>query len=214
MHYSDYRSALRKLERMELLYPCFCTRREIADEIAEAIAAPHGPEGPLYPGSCKRLLPADRARRKAEGESYALRLDVAKAIAVVGAALSFEETGHGPKGEKGHQKVQPDLFGDIVLARKDVPASYHLAVVVDDALQGVTLVTRGMDLFAATHVQRLLQAVLKLPTPDYFHHQLILDDHGRKFSKRDSAATLRGIRQSGGTPADVRLMSRYGLAGH
>jgi glutamyl-Q tRNA(Asp) synthetase len=137
------------------------------------------------------------------GTSYALRLDVQRAAERAG-ALSIEERGNAPSGEHGIVTVDPTLFGDIVLARKDTPASYHLAVVVDDAFQGVTVVTRGTDLFAATHVQRLLQALLNLPAPAYAHHRLILDEHGRKFSKRDRAVTLRELRASGITPEQIR----------
>ena len=209
-HFSDYAAALAKLEAEELLYPCFCTRKEIADEIARAAIAPQGaelgPDGPLYPGTCRAFSQEARSRRIAEGASYALRLDVAKAQGRIGRDLTFEERGRGPGGETGMQTAQPALLGDVVLARKEMPASYHLAVVVDDALQGVTLVTRGEDLFPATHIQRLLQALLKLETPAYAHHRLILDAEGRKFSKRNNAATLKRLRESGATPQEVRAM--------
>src|SRR5207248_5809808 len=138
-----------------------------------------------YPGTCRGLGAEERRLRMASGQSYALRLDCAKALTLtVGAKLVFEECGCGANGETGIQRARPELLGDVVLARKDFPVSYHLAVVVDDALQGVTLVTRGQDLFSATHVQRLLQELLCLPTPAYAHHRLILDSAGRKFSKR------------------------------
>jgi glutamyl-Q tRNA(Asp) synthetase len=203
-----YRAGLDRLESLALLYPCFCTRAEIAAEIAHATEAPHGPEGPLYPGTCRGLSRTERERRIRSGAAYALRLNVGKSAQHVG-PLWFEEQGRGPNGERGTIKVDPLLFGNVVLARKDTPASYHLAVVVDDAFQGVTLVTRGNDLFAATHVQRLLQALLDLPAPGYAHHRLILDAHGRKFSKRDRAVTLRSLREHGATPADIR--TRLGL---
>lgn len=206
--FEAYRAALDRLAERGLLYPCFCTRGDIAAEIARSAEAPHGPEGPLYPGTCRGLSEHERRARIDSGVPYALRLDVAKAAALAG-ALSFEEQGRGPNGEHGLIAANPLLFGDIVIARKDVPASYHLAVVVDDAYQGVTLVTRGNDLFAATHVQRLLQALLELPTPAYAHHRLILDAQGRKFSKRDRAVTLRFLRESGTTPAQIR--ERLGL---
>jgi len=198
-----YRAALARLDGMELLYPCFCTRKEIAGEIARAGAAPHGPEGPVYPGTCRALSKRVRGARIASGEAYALRLDVTKAVARVGAP-AFEERGLGPNGEKGIVAATPEIFGDIVLARKDAPSSYHLAVVVDDAFQGVTLVTRGNDLFAATHVQRLLQTLLSLSVPAYAHHRLILDADGKKFSKRDRAVTLRALRAAGATANDIR----------
>jgi glutamyl-Q tRNA(Asp) synthetase len=197
--FAAYRSALDRLEAAGLLYPCFCTR----SDIARASEAPHGPEGPPYPGTCRTLSSTERARRIQSGAAYALRLDVAKAAQRIG-PLSFEEQGSGPDGERGMIAVNPLPFGDIVLARKDTPASYHLAVVVDDAFQGVTLVSRGSDLFAATHVQRLLQARLDLPQPTYAHHRLILDAQGRKFSKRDRAVTLRELRARGVTPQDIR----------
>ena len=203
-HFADYDGALKKLERLGLLYPCFCTRKEIAEEIGRAVAAPHGPEGPLYPGTCRRLPPEVRARRAAS-EPYALRLDAERARSLH-PSLTFVEQGAGPDGERGTQFARPELLGDVVLARKDLPASYHLAVVVDDALQGVTLVTRGWDLFPATHVQRLLQALLGLRTPAYAHHRLILDSEGKKFSKRDKAATLVALRERGVKPQDIRAM--------
>ena len=201
--FEAYRAALARLEADGLLYPCFCTRKEIAEEIARASEAPHGPEGPLYPGTCRHLSTTERARKLASGASYALRLDAAKAANLAG-ELEFLEQGAGPDGEHGIIAVKPMLFGDVVLARKDTPSSYHLAVVVDDAFQGVTLVTRGNDLFAAAHVQRLLQALLALPAPAYAHHRLILDGQGRKFSKRDKAVTLRDLRAHGETPASIR----------
>jgi len=201
--FDAYRVALARLDAMGLLYPCFCTRKEIADEIARSGAAPHGPEGPMYPGTCRALPAAERDGRLASGEAFAMRLDLAKTAARVD-ALSFEERGSGPNGEGGMIAATPEIFGDIVLARKDTPASYHLAVVVDDAFQDVSLVTRGNDLFVATHVQRLLQALLDLPAPAYAHHRLIMDFEGRKFSKRDAAATLRAMRAAGVTPKDIR----------
>jgi len=213
-----YRDALGLLARQHLLYPCFCTRKDIADEIARAVEAPHffdlaaprpGPDGPIYPGTCRHLSEEERAARIAAGTPYALRLDSAKAAALAG-PLTFQEHGAGPGGEHGTITVAPGLFGDVVLARKDVPAAYHLAVVVDDAHQGVTRVTRGNDLFAATHVQRLLQTLLGLPAPAYAHHRLILDANGRKFSKRDRAVTLRSLREDGVTAKEARML--VGLA--
>jgi glutamyl-Q tRNA(Asp) synthetase len=194
--FETYRAALERLS--PFTYPCFCTRKEIADEIARAAEAPQGPDGPLYPGTCRHLSEDERQARMARGESYAVRLDAAKAAGAVG---SLELIEHG----EAHA-VHPLLFGDAVLARKDMPASYHLAVVVDDAFQGVTLVTRGADLKPAAHVQRLLQALLGYPAPAYAHHRLILDKAGRKFSKRDSAVTLRALRAGGMTPAGVEAM--------
>jgi glutamyl-Q tRNA(Asp) synthetase len=202
--FDAYRAALDTLQDQGLLYPCFCTRAEIAAEVARAIEAPHGPEGPIYPGPCRHLERAQQQERMASGAPYALRLDAQKAADKAG-ALSFKEKGAGPKGEHGVVTVNPLLFGDIVLARKETPASYHLAVVVDDAFQGVTLVTRGNDLFAAAHIQRVLQTLLGLPAPDYAHHKLILDAQGKKFSKRDFAATLRSLRADGIAPYQIGL---------
>jgi glutamyl-Q tRNA(Asp) synthetase len=202
-HFADYRAALARLEARGLLYPCFCTRAEIAAEIAAAGAAPHladGPEGPLYPGTCRRLDAAQRADRIARGDGYALRLDCAKASAEAG-PLAWHDRG------RGGQRAAPERLGDVVLARKDIPASYHLAVTVDDHLQGVTLVTRGEDLFAATHVHRLLQALLDLAVPEYQHHRLLADAAGKRFAKRDRALTLRALRAAGRTPAEVRALA-------
>ena len=208
-HFDDYAEALAKLDRRGLIYSCFCTRKEIGAEIARSAEAPQLTDlsAAPYPGTCKRLKPDERARRMAAGAPYALRLDCAKAIAEIDSQpLVFEEIGSGPNGETGHLTAHPELIGDIVLARKDLPASYHIAVVTDDALQGITLVTRGRDLFGATHIQRLLQAILGLPAPEYAHHRLVLDPQGRKFSKRDRAVSLRTLRQSGATSADIRTI--------
>lgn len=206
-----YAAALEQLKARGLIYPCFCTRQQIADEIARAVEAPHydsaatrlGPDGPLYPGTCSHLGEDERTQRIAAGTPYALRLDSAKAAVELG-PLSFEERGAGPRGEHGLIAVDPLAFGDVVLARKETPSAYHLAVVVDDAYQGVSLVTRGNDLFAAAHIQRVLQALLGLPAPAYAHHRLILDDAGKKFSKRDQAVTLRALRGSGVTPDQIK----------
>ena len=202
---SAYAEALAKLKEKGLLYPCFCTRAEIADEIARAGDAPHGPGGALYPGTCRHFSAGHCAARIAAGAAYALRLDSSKAAALAG-PLSFEE--HG-ESDKGRITVDPLCFGDIVLARKDTPSAYHLAVVVDDAYQGVTLVTRGNDLFVATHIQRVLQALLGLPEPAYAHHRLILDENGKKFSKRDRSVTLRSLREEGWTSADIRTRLQF-----
>jgi glutamyl-Q tRNA(Asp) synthetase len=207
-HFDDYAAALQRLEAQGLTYPCFCTRRDIADEIARAGIAPQAMElsGALYPGTCRALPEKERASRIAAEVPYALRLDVGKAARRFAGELTFDEKGRGPNGETGTQIARPDRYGDVVLARKELPTSYHIAVVVDDALQGVTLVTRGEDLFPATSIQRLLQALLGLKTPAYAHHRLILDKNGRKFSKRDRAAMLLSLRQSGATREDIRAM--------
>lgn len=203
-HFGAYAKALDQLKALGCAYPCFCTRKEIEAEFAASVNAPHGPDGPIYPGTCRGLSDEEQAGRIARGDQHAWRLDVAKAVALLGAPLSFEELGGGPAGETGAIAVKADLFGDFVLARKDAPASYHLAVVVDDALQGVTLVTRGHDLFAAAHVHRVLQALLKLPVPLCSHHRLIVDASGKRLAKRDQATTLRHLRANGWTPARIR----------
>ena len=197
-HFADYRRALATLEDRGLLYPCFCTRRDIQDEIARAGLAPQGPDGPLYPGTCRGLPPSERDQRLASGAPYALRLDVAAAAGQTGPAPRWRDL------DRGEFIARPDIFGDVVLARKETPASYHLAVVVDDALQGVTLVTRGEDLLEATHLHRLLQALLGLPVPEWRHHRLITDESGRRLAKRDDARSLRHLRESGWTPAQAR----------
>ena len=204
-HPVDYEAAIKTLAARGLLYPCFCTRKDIAAEIARAGSAPHGPNGPPYPGTCRHLSLSERNDRLAGGASYALRLDVLKARAAA-TSLSFEEEGAGPLGETGTQIIRADLLSDIVLARKGLQTSYHLAVVVDDALQGITLVTRGNDLFHATHIQRLLQACLGLEPPRYAHHRLVLDAKGRKFSKRDTAVTLASLRQNGVSAGGIRRL--------
>ncbi len=205
-----YQAALDQLAARGLLYPCFCTRGGIAREIASMTGAPQGPDGPHYPGTCRQLTPAGRAARLAAGDNPALRLDVAAALRALGdTPLSFAESGRGPAGETGAIPVQPAALGDIVLARKDTGVSYHLAVVVDDAAQGISLVTRGEDLFAATHVQRLLQALLGLPVPRYRHHALVRDATGRRLAKRDRDQTLAVLRAAGVTPAGIR--QRLGL---
>ena len=199
-HFVAYKAALDKLDVARLIYPCFCTRAEIAAEIARAGGAPQGEEGPIYPGTCRHLSVEERLGRIAAGENFALRLDVARALERTG-PLTWHD------GEQGEITAKPESLGDVVLARKDTPTSYHLAVTVDDALQGVTLVTRGADLFMATHIHRLLQTLLDLPTPRYRHHKLLTDAQGKRFAKRDQALTLRALREAGRTPAEVRRMT-------
>ncbi|MEA3014548.1 MAG: glutamyl-Q tRNA(Asp) synthetase [Sphingomonadales bacterium] len=181
-----YAEALERLKADGLLYPCFCTRADIAAEIAASAAAPQGPDGPAYPGTCRGLADPDLSR------PHAWRLDVAKAMARAGPLYWMD----------GDTEVQaePGRFGDVVLARKDAPASYHLAVTIDDAAQGVTDVVRGRDLFAATDVHRLLQALLGLPTPLYHHHDLLTDAAGKRLAKRHDAPTLADLRAAGADP--------------
>jgi glutamyl-Q tRNA(Asp) synthetase len=194
-HFDDYRAALVRLADEGVLYPCFCTRRDIQAEIARAGGAPQGEAAAVYPGTCRRLSAAERGVRIASGIDYALRLDLAAALTRTG-PLRWSEGGRRIPAE-------PQLLGDVVLARKDVPVSYHLAVAVDDALQCVTLVTRGMDLLTATHTHRVLQALLGLPTPAYRHHPLLTDAAGRRLAKRDRALTVRAMREAGAIPADI-----------
>ena len=194
-HFDDYRRALDRLNEPGVLYPCFCTRREIQAEIARAGGAPHGDAGPRYPGTCRRLSAEEAAAKLRSGKDYALRLDLARAVALTG-PLDWIE------GECSRQ-VEAALLGDVVLARKEFPASYHLAVTVDDAIQGVTLVTRGEDLAIATHIHRVLQALLGLPAPRYRHHALLTDAVGRRLAKRDGARTMRSMRQQGMSPAEI-----------
>jgi glutamyl-Q tRNA(Asp) synthetase len=197
-HFDDYRSALAKLEGLGVLYPCFCTRREIQDEIARAGAAPHGPEGPVYPGTCRKLSADEIAERKAAGRDYAMRLDLEKSLTLAGRDLVWEDLAHG------RFVADPTPLGDVVLARKETPTSYHLAVVVDDAAQDITLVTRGEDLLSATHLHRVLQQLLGLPVPQWKHHKLITDEHGKRLAKRDNARALRTLREQGWTAEKVK----------
>jgi glutamyl-Q tRNA(Asp) synthetase len=215
-HLDEYRAVLDTLAERGLLYPCSCTRAAIAREVAAAAHAPHhGPDGgPLYPGTCRRLGAAERAARLARGEAHALRLDMARALAQVPGPLGYEE--------RGVERVRcdPARFGDVVLARKDAPASYHLCATHDDALQGVTLVSRGEDLRPAADLHRLLQALMGWPEPAYAHHRLLTDAAGRRLAKRDgggggaagaggAATTLRGLRAAGWSAAAVRAMAGF-----
>lgn len=208
-HLGEYRSALAELEAQGLLYPSFESRAEIAAQVAAAPAGwPRDPDGvSLYPGTARGLSAAERERRIAAGEPHALRLDVAAALArMAGAPLTWNETGAGPDGETGTVAATPQRWGDAILGRKETPTSYHLAVVIDDARQGITHVVRGRDLFWATGMHRLLQALLGLTTPVYHHHRLIVDADGRKLSKSTQATALRSLRGGGHTLADIRQM--------
>lgn len=193
-----YAEALERLRAMGLLYPCFCTRKDIA----ASASAPHGPEGLVYPGTCRGLSEAERERRMAS-EPHAWRLDMAGALGRIGEALAWRD-------HNENVPADPAPFGDVVLARKDAPVSYHLAVTVDDAVQGVTDVVRGADLFAATHVHRLLQALLGLPTPAYHHHRLIAGPDGERLAKRHGAVALAEYRDRGADPAEIVAALRAG----
>jgi glutamyl-Q tRNA(Asp) synthetase len=203
VHFEDYAAALGKLADAGLTYPCFCTRRDIQAEIDAAGGAPHGPDGPVYPGTCKHLSRAAREERIGTGEAHAIRLDMASAVARTG-PLTWTDAAAGTV------TANPARFGDVVLARKDTPTSYHLAVTLDDHIQGVTLVTRGTDLFDATDVHRMLQALLDLDVPGYHHHPLLTDADGKRFAKRDKSLTLRELRESGKSAEEViRMMDGY-----
>ena len=208
-HFDDYRAALARLDALGLLYPSFESRGEIARMVAEHDAAgdwPRDPDGaPVYPGNAHSLSVKEREARMQSGAPYALRLNMKAALARVG-SLSFTETGAGPSGETGTLVARPQVWGDVILARKEMPTSYHLSVVIDDALQGITHVVRGRDLFFAAGVHRLLQELLGLPQPIYHHHRLILDEHGRKLSKSTRATALRALRKQGATAADIRSL--------
>jgi len=215
---SAYDAALDQLWRSGLLFPCTCTRRDIA----EALSAPQegsdtidkpaiGPDGPVYPGTCRPDPDAPWPPTKSRPRDQVLRLDMARALKTLAASpLAFTETGFGPDGETGRIKFTPEeatqTIGDIVLARRDMGTSYHLSVVVDDAAQGITHVTRGADLFEATKIHVILQGLLRLPTPTYHHHRLIRDDQGKRLAKRDDARAIRTYRQDGTSPEDLRRL--------
>jgi glutamyl-Q tRNA(Asp) synthetase len=213
--YHHYLAALDRLRAAGLLYPCFCTRRAIAGEIAAAAAAPQAEPGeaeairsvpPVYPGTCRRLDPAVAACRAAAGEPHALRLDAKAALARIG-PLTWTDLG------RGEQALSLAGWGDVVVARRELATSYHLAVVVDDAAQGVTHITRGADLFAASHVHRLLYALLALPPPVWHHHRLCVDAAGRRLAKRTPGLTLRDLRGRGLSPAAVLAMAEAAATG-
>ncbi len=212
-HLADYRAALERLAALGLVYPSFESRAEIARLVGEREARgswPRDPDGaPLYPGSAKSLLPDTRARLIASGAPYALRLDMAAACRRV-PDLTWSEAGEGPDGGHGIIPARPEVWGDVILARKETPTSYHLSVVVDDALQGISEVVRGQDLYHATSVHRLLQALLGLPAPAYRHHLLIRDEAGRKLSKSTRSTGLRDLRTAGVAPAEIRRLVGLG----
>ncbi len=207
-HLGEYALAIDQLDAQGLIYPCFCTRGEIAARVASRPGWPRDPDGaPIYPGLCRGLSETERRERLLAGRHAAMRLDMEAACGRVDHMLGWTEYGEGD--EPRDVRAEPQIWGDVVLARRDVPASYHTAVVVDDALQGVTDIVRGLDLFHATSVHRLLQTLLDLPAPVYRHHCLILDAEGRKLSKSRGSETLRDARRAGATPADIRR--RLGL---
>lgn len=197
----DYSDALAKLQARDLLYPCFCTRKEIREEVMRSGYAPHGPEGLLYPGTCKKLSDAVREQKIAAGIPHAFRLDLEKAMQDIEEPLTWIDH------EKGEQEATPEILGDAVLARKDISASYHLSVTIDDHLQGITLVTRGEELFYATHLHRLLQELLELDVPEWHHHKIITNQDGERLAKRDKAISIQHLRENEGkTPQDIMEM--------
>ena len=203
-HFAEYTVALEVLGARGLLYPCFCTRADIAREIDAIGGAPHGADGPLYPGTCRGMADSERRARIAAGEPHALRLDIGAALASVQRPLRCEEVGEGV-----FEADPAPLFGDVVLARKDTPASYHLCVTHDDALQGVTVVTRGDDLKPAVHLHRLLQALMGWPVPRWRHHGLLAGPEGRRLAKRDGALAIRALREAGHSAEKVRAMAGF-----
>jgi glutamyl-Q tRNA(Asp) synthetase len=203
-HFPDYAAALDRLRTLGVVYRCFLTRSEIAEA---SLSAPHGPDGPVYRGPVDEMSDDEVAARIARGDPYAWRLSLRYSQDLLGeefARMVFHETGEGPNGEHGEVRAQPDLLGDVILARKDTPASYHLAVVHDDALQKINHVSRGQDLFASTHIHVLIQKLLGLPTPVYRHHRLLTGPDGKRYAKRDRSLTLAALRSSGATPAEIR----------
>ena len=197
-----YREALQRLQALGGVYPCFCSRKEIQAEAARIGAAPHGPLGTPYPGTCRALSAAERDSRIGAGEPYALRLDHRRTHALVGTPEWHDRA-------LGRQAADLSEIGDVMLARKEVATSYHLAVVVDDAAQGITLVTRGEDLLPATPIHRVLQALLDLPVPEWHHHGLLSDAQGRRLAKRDDARAIATLREQGRTPAEVRALAGF-----
>lgn len=215
-HFADYAVALERLKAMELVYPAFMTRGEVRDHVARAGSAaapwPRDPDGaPLYPAGDRERPPRERRKLLSEGRPHAWRLDMAAALARAGAAPGWTELGAGPGGEAGRIAARPGRWGDVVLARSDVPTSYHLAVTVDDAAQGVTEVVRGEDLFHATAVHRLLQVLLGLAEPLYRHHPLVNGPDGRKLSKSRGDSGIAALREAGHDAAAVRAMALTGM---
>ncbi|ERT97993.1 hypothetical protein P041_01518 [Brucella sp. 04-5288] len=208
-HFGEYRNALTKLADKGLVYPAFLSRSEVRKRISEACARgddwPSDPDGtPLYPQDERIMSEKEQMEHIVSGAPYAWRLDMDKALASAGEPLFWNESGAGPDGETGRLAADPARWGDVVIARKDTPTSYHLSVVVDDALQGITHIVRGRDLFHATSVHRLLQKLLGLPEPLYHHHDLVLGEDGQKLSKSRKDTALASLREQGWTPADIR----------
>ncbi|MFA5041008.1 MAG: tRNA glutamyl-Q(34) synthetase GluQRS [Bdellovibrionales bacterium] len=201
-HIAEYAAALSVLRKNGLIYPCFCTRREIEEEAQKSGVAPHAEDGTIiYPGTCRCLSDSEQSAKLAKVSEVNWRLDVAAATRLTGSLCWHDRM-------RGKVEAHPEIFGDVILARKDVPTSYHLSVAVDDHMQGVTLVTRGEDLFASTHIHRLLQALLGYEAPEYFHHEIMKDPSGRRYAKRDKSVTLRNLREQGVLPEEIILRTR------
>ena len=200
----DYNKALLKLSSKGLVYPCFCTRKEIRKEIERSGEAPHSLGLEIYPGTCKKLTAREIIDLKERGKVHALRINMAKAIAITG-NLNWYDFG------RGTIQAGPEKFGDIILARKEVASSYHLAVTVDDAFQKITLVSRGRDLFYSTDIHRLLQVILGYSKPKYYHHDLVKDLRGNRLSKRKDSTSIRFLRENGYTPKEVIALSGFKL---
>jgi glutamyl-Q tRNA(Asp) synthetase len=212
-HFDEYRAALEMLDALRLTFPAFESRADLARMVADRDVRerwPRDPDGvPIYPGAARQMREDDRQARITSGGAYAIRLDMERATEWTG-PLHWTETGAGPGGETGEVVANPAAWGDVIVGRKEAPTSYHLAVVLDDALQGVTHVMRGQDLFWSTSVHRVLQSLLDLPVPDYHHHRLVLDGEGRKLSKSTQATGLRELRSAGATVADIRKLVGLG----
>jgi glutamyl-Q tRNA(Asp) synthetase len=217
-HFTDYEQALSRLIKEELVYPAFMSRGEIRAFIAASEGGdrkwPRDPDGvPLYPALDKALSPKERRKRIADGMPFAWRLDVEAAVARIGQSLTWKEYSNEALSEIRVVDAQPQAWGDVILARREIPTSYHLSVVVDDALQGISHVVRGMDLYFATGIQRLLQELLGLPQPHYFHHRLVLGPDGRKLSKSQQDTGIADLRQAGATPAEAKRLAGFNSSG-
>jgi glutamyl-Q tRNA(Asp) synthetase len=203
--FPQYAEALEQLKQLGVVYPCFCTRKDIERELKNLTRAPHGPDGLLYPGTCKHLTEEQVQQNLAEGKVPAWRLDAGKAKELTG-ELTFSDS------KRGTISVNHHLLGDLVLARKDIGTSYHIAVVVDDALQNITDVTRGKDLLESTHLHRILQTLLELPEPRYHHHDLVCDENGERLAKRNAALSIRELKEKGLTAKELEYLAKKNLA--
>ncbi|MBL4603633.1 MAG: tRNA glutamyl-Q(34) synthetase GluQRS [Emcibacteraceae bacterium] len=208
-HFDDYKKALDKLDQMGLLYPCFCTRKDIRSEIEDSSRAPHmrpklGPEGIIYPGICRDLSHKEQTQKIADGIPHALRFNMAKALSLITEPLYWTDL------KTGEQLADPEMLGDVVLARKDFPTSYHLSVVIDDHIQNISHVIRGQDLYYASHFHRLLQHLLGLNKLIYDHHPLLSTPDGNRLAKRDKSITLKSLRESGVRPDELdQIIKKY-----